>query len=88
MKMNTLYAALSGAFLLGSATLVQAQATPAPTTGNPPAGSSVTNPVKNAKVAMSSDYRADKDRIEDVFEAGTTPEQFAHEILTRDTVTP
>ncbi len=30
---------------------------------------------------------ADLNRIDDAFEAGTTPEQFAHEIITRDTVT-
>jgi len=47
MRMTTLYAALCGAFLLGSAAISQAQ------TNNAPAGSSVTNPVKNANVAMS-----------------------------------
>jgi hypothetical protein len=59
MRMTTLYAALAGAFLLGTAAL-----SPAQTTGNPPAGSTLTNPVKNATVAMSADYRAEKDRIE------------------------
>ena len=43
MKMNTLYAALSGAFLLGAATLAPAQMS------NAPAGSAVTNPVKNPR---------------------------------------
>jgi hypothetical protein len=59
MKMNTLCAALSGAFLLGMAALAPAQ-----TTGTAPAGSTVTNPVKNAAVAISKDYRAEKERIE------------------------
>ena len=63
MKMNTLYAAVSGIFLLGAATLAPAQ------TSNAPAGSTVTNPVKNAKVAASADYRADKDRIEADYKA-------------------
>ena len=58
MKMTTLYAALSGAFLLGAATLVPAQ------TSNAPAGSAVTHPIKNAKVAMSADYRAEHEGIE------------------------
>lgn len=58
MKMNTLYAALSGAFLLGAATLAPAQSS------NMPAGSPVTNPVQNAKAAASTEYRADHDRIE------------------------
>ena len=60
MKMNALYAALSGAFLLGAATLAPAQSS----TPGAPAGSTLTNPVKNAKVATSDAYRADKDRIE------------------------
>ena len=54
MRMTTLYAALCGAFLLGTAALSQAQ------TSNAPAGSSVTNPVKNAEVATSKEYRASK----------------------------
>ena len=58
MKMSTLYAALSGAFILGAATLAPAQ------TSNMPAGSPVTNPVKNAKAAASDEYRAQHDRIE------------------------
>src|SRR6476646_2112994 len=62
MKMKALYAALSGAFLLGTAALCEAQTTA-------PAGSTVTNPVKNAAVATSKDYRADKDRIEADFKA-------------------
>jgi hypothetical protein len=63
--MTTLYAALSGAFLLGAAALAPAQTT----TGNPPAGSSITNPVKNAKVALSSDYRATHEAIETEYKA-------------------
>jgi hypothetical protein len=56
MKMNTLYAALCGAFLLGAATLAPAQSTPA--------GSPITHPIANAKVATSPEYRADKEKIE------------------------
>src|SRR3982751_3358549 len=63
MRMTTLYAALSGAFLLGTAALVSAQ------TNNAPAGSTVTNPAKNAHVAVSKEYRADKDRIESEYKA-------------------
>jgi len=74
MRMTTLYAALSGAFLLGTAALSPAQTTTATPSSPPsstattlpapaPAGSSITNPIKNAKVAASGDYRADKDRI-------------------------
>ena len=43
MKMNTLYAALCGAFLLGAATLAPAE------TSNAPAGSSLTHPIANAE---------------------------------------
>jgi hypothetical protein len=82
--MTTLYAALSGAFLLGTAALSPAQTTTATpssppsattTTTSPtlpppaPAGSSITNPIKNAKVAASGDYRADKDRIKADYKA-------------------
>ena len=70
MRMTTLYAALSGAFLLGTAALAPAQtSTTTPSTPSSsatttaPAGSSITNPVKNAKIAASGDYRAEKDRI-------------------------
>jgi hypothetical protein len=73
--MTTLYAALSGAFLLGTAALSPAQTTTA-TPSSPPAatttapvGSSITNPIKNAKVAASGDYRADKDRIKADYKA-------------------
>jgi hypothetical protein len=76
MRMTTLYAALSGAFLLGTAALAPAQtstATPStpPSATSPaaPAGSSITNPIKNAKIAASGDYRADKDRIKADFKA-------------------
>jgi hypothetical protein len=58
MKMNTLYAALAGAFLLGTAALSQAQMS------NAPAGSPVAHPIKNAEVAFSKEYRAEKDVIE------------------------
>jgi hypothetical protein len=61
--MNTLYAALSGAFLLGAATLAPAQ------TSNAPAGSTTAHPVKNAEVSASSDYRAQKKQIDDAYKA-------------------
>jgi len=63
MRMTTLYAALSGAFLLGTAALCPAA------TDSQPAGSTLTNPIKNANVAMSAEYRADKERIEADFKA-------------------
>jgi len=63
MRTTTLYAALAGAFLLGTAALSPAASDTAP------AGSTVTNPIKNAKVAMSADYRAEKDRIEADYKA-------------------
>ncbi len=76
MRMTTLYAALSGAFLLGTAALAPAQtstATPSSTATKPaattPAGSDISHPVKNAKIAASGDYRADKDRIKADFKA-------------------
>ena len=71
MKMTTLYAALSGAFLLGAATLCPAQSTTDKSqyNANTPAGSTMTNPVKNAKAAMSDEYRADKDRIDADYKA-------------------
>jgi hypothetical protein len=56
--MTTLYAALSGAFLLGTAALCPAQ------TPSMPAGSTMEHPVNNARIAASSEYRADKGRIE------------------------
>jgi hypothetical protein len=61
MKMKTLYAALSGAFLLGAATLAPAQ------TSNAPAGSTVAHPVKNTESSMSADYRAQKKQIDDTY---------------------
>ena len=57
MRMKTLYAALAGAFLLGTAALAPAQTTA-------PAGSDLRHPIKNAEVAMSLEYRADKERID------------------------
>jgi len=58
MKTNTLYAALCGAFLLGAATLAPAQ------TSTAPAGSPITHPIDNTKIAVSPAYRADKEQIE------------------------
>ncbi len=62
MRMTTLYAALSGAFLLGAAALSEAQTTA-------PAGSTIANPVKNASIATSKEYRADHERIEQDYKA-------------------
>jgi hypothetical protein len=59
--MTTLYAALSGAFLLGAATLASAQ------TSSAPAGSTTAHPIKNAESAMSSDYRGQKKQIDDAY---------------------
>ena len=60
MKMNTLYAALSGAFLLGAATLVPAQTTPST------AAKAVTpDRMENKATGISSDeYKREKDRVE------------------------
>ena len=60
MKMTTLYAALSGAFLLGAATLAPAQATPSP------AAKAVTpDKMENKTTGISKDeYKREKDRIE------------------------
>ena len=60
MKMNTLYAALSGAFLLGAATLVPAQSTPSP------AAKAVTpSSMENKTQGISRDeYKREKDRVE------------------------
>lgn len=60
MKMTTLYAALSGAFLLGAAALVPAQSVPSP------AAKAVT-PAKmeNKTTGISQDeYKREKDRVE------------------------
>jgi len=60
MKMTTLYAALSGAFLLGAATLVPAQNVPSP------AAKAVTpDKMENKTAGISSDeYKREKDRVE------------------------
>lgn len=61
MKMNTLYAALSGAFLLGAATLVPAQNVPSP------AAKAVTpSSMENKTSGISNEeYKREKDRVED-----------------------
>jgi hypothetical protein len=59
MKTKTLYAALSGAFLVGATTLVPAQQL-----NGAPAGSTLAHPIDNAKVAVSAEYRAEKEQIE------------------------
>jgi len=61
--MTTLYAALAGAFLLGTAALSQAQ------TSNAPAGSNLKHPIANASVALSKDYRAEHEAIETTYKA-------------------
>src|ERR1700674_2254543 len=61
MRMTTLYAALAGAFLLGTAALSPAQTTPA--------GSDTAHPIKNAEVALSKDYRAQHEAIETEYKA-------------------
>jgi hypothetical protein len=63
MRMTTLYAALAGAFLLGTAALSSAQSSP------PPAGSDIAHPIKNATTALSKDYRAEHEAIESTFKA-------------------
>jgi hypothetical protein len=64
MRMTTLYAALAGAFLLGTAALSPAQTTPAT-----PVGSDTAHPIKNAEVALSKDYRAQHEAIETQYTA-------------------
>ena len=60
MKMNTLYAALSGAFLLGAATLAPAQSTPSPA-----AKAVMPNSMENKSLGISRDeYKREKDRVE------------------------
>ena len=60
MKMKTLVAALSGAFLLGAATLAPAQKTP-----SEPAKAVQPSSMENKAPGMSGDqYKAEKDRIE------------------------
>ena len=60
MKMNTLYAALSGAFLLGAATLAPAQTTP-----SAPAKAVQPSSMENKSAGISRDeYKTEKDRIE------------------------
>jgi hypothetical protein len=60
MKMNTLYAALSGAFLLGAATLAPAQNTP-----SEPAKAVQPKSMENKAAGISGDeYKREKDRIE------------------------
>jgi hypothetical protein len=58
--MNTLYAALAGAFLLGAATLAPAQTTPSP------AAKAVTpDKMENKATGISRDeYKREKDRVE------------------------
>src|SRR5688572_13507234 len=60
MKMNTLYAALSGALLLGAATLAPTQKTP-----SEPAKAVTPSSMENKSAGISGDeYKREKDRIE------------------------
>jgi len=60
MKMKNLYAALSGAMLLGAATLVPAQTVP-----SEPAKAVTPSSMENKRAGMSGEqYGAEKDRIE------------------------
>lgn len=60
MKMNTLYAALAGALLLGTATLAPAQKTP-----SEPAKAVTPSSMENKTAGISGDeYKREKDRIE------------------------
>ncbi len=62
MKMNTLYAALSGAFLLGAAALCPAQATNT-ATGDSTSTSANTMHSTTSPAAARNEYKADKNRI-------------------------
>jgi hypothetical protein len=60
MKMTTLYAALSGALLLGAATLVPAQKVP-----SEPAKAVTPSSMENKTTGISGDeYKREKDRVE------------------------
>lgn len=59
MKTKTLCAAIASALVLGATPFASAADTP-----TPPVGSTAKHPIDNAKVAMSAEYRAEKDRIE------------------------
>ena len=60
MKMTTLYAALSGAFLLGAATLAPAQNTP-----SEPGKAVQPKQMENKRAGISGDeYKREKDRVE------------------------
>jgi len=60
MKMNTLYAALSGVFLLGAAEIATAQKTP-----SEPAKAAQPKSMENKSAGISGDeYKREKDRVE------------------------
>ena len=66
MKMKTLVAALSGAFLIGAATLAPAQKVP-----SEPAKAAQPKSMENKTAGISNDqYQAEKDRIEADAKAG------------------
>ena len=66
MKMKNLYAALSGAFLIGAVTLAPAQKVP-----SEPAKAVTPSSMENKTAGISADqYKAEKDRIEADAKAG------------------
>ena len=66
MKMNALYAALSGAFLLGTAALCPAQTTNTATGDNTAPSATTTHraATHKADAGARDEYKADKDKIE------------------------
>lgn len=65
MRMTTLYAALSGAFLLGTAALVPAQTTNTATGDNTSTSATTTHrAATKANAGARDEYKADKERIE------------------------
>jgi hypothetical protein len=63
MKMTALYAALSGAFLLGTAALVPAQTTNTATGDNSSMSSTSTMHTTKANAGAKDEYKAEKDKI-------------------------
>jgi len=63
MKMTTLYAALSGAFLLGTAALVPAQTTNTATGDNTSSAAMTSHKTAKANAGAKDEYKAEKDKI-------------------------
>jgi hypothetical protein len=63
MKMTTLYAALSGAFLLGTAALVPAQTTNTATGDNTSSAAMTSHRTAKANAGARDEYKAEKDKI-------------------------